>query len=278
MGRDKALVPVHGVPMAARVRAAMLDAGCAEVVAIGGESAALVQLGFRVVPDEFPGEGPLGGVITALAGHPGAEAVVVVACDLPALRGASVRSLMDGLGAFDVAVARGDRLQPVCAVWRPRVEGELRALFAAGERRLLTALAGLQVVEIDIDPQDLANVNTPSDLPPVAFVAMSITEASVADLERALVEGARVVDVRELDEYVDGHVPGAVHVALGTVPQHVAAFEGVGTTYVICKAGGRSMRACEFLAQQGIETVNVTGGMLDWVAGGRPVVTGATPL
>ena len=107
---------------------------------------------------------------------------------------------------------------------------------------------------------------------------MSITEASVADLERALVEGARVIDVRELDEYVDGHVPGAVHVALGTVPQHGAAFQGAGTTFVICKAGGRSMRACEFLAQQGIETANVAGGMLDWVAGGRPVVTGAAPL
>ena len=107
---------------------------------------------------------------------------------------------------------------------------------------------------------------------------MSIIEVSVADLERALVDGALVVDVRELDEYLDGHVPGAVHVALGTVPQHVSSFQGAGTTYVICKAGGRSMRACEFLAQQGVETVNVAGGTLDWVAGGRPVVTGAAPL
>lgn len=100
----------------------------------------------------------------------------------------------------------------------------------------------------------------------------------MAELERALLEGALVVDVREFDEYVDGHVPGAVHVALGSVPQHIAVFEGTGTTYVICKVGGRSLRACEFLAQQGIETVNVAGGTLDWVAGGRPVVTGSAPL
>ena len=165
MGRDKALVPVHGVPMAARVRAALIDAGCSAVVAVGGEPAALVQLGFQVLPDEFPGEGPLGGVITALAGHPAAEMVVVVACDLPYLSAVSVRTLIDGLGAADVAVARGERLQPACAVWRPSVEGALRSLFTAGERRLLTALAGLQAVEIDVDPQDLANVNTPSDLP-----------------------------------------------------------------------------------------------------------------
>jgi rhodanese-related sulfurtransferase len=38
------------------------------------------------------------------------------------------------------------------------------------------------------------------------------------------------------------------------------------------------MRACEFLEQQGIEAVNVAGGTLDWVAGGRMVVTGSTPL
>jgi len=107
---------------------------------------------------------------------------------------------------------------------------------------------------------------------------MSIIEVSVAVLEHALVDGARVIDVRELDEYLDGHVPGAVHVALGSVPQHIAVFEGAGTTYVICKVGGRSLRACEFLAQHGIETVNVAGGTLDWVAGGRPVVTGNAPL
>jgi len=104
---------------------------------------------------------------------------------------------------------------------------------------------------------------------------MSIIEVSVAELEAALVAGARVVDVREADEYLSGHVAGAVHVPLGTVPDHVAVFQSDGPTYVICKVGGRSMRACQFLEQEGIATVNVAGGMLDWVAGGRPVVAGS---
>jgi rhodanese-related sulfurtransferase len=107
---------------------------------------------------------------------------------------------------------------------------------------------------------------------------MPVREINVTELDTALQSGAPVVDVRETNEYLDGHVPGAVHVALGTVPDRVDAFRSDGTTYVICRSGARSMRACEFLAQQGLDVVNVAGGTLDWVAGGRPVVTGSSPL
>lgn len=165
MGRDKALVVVDGIAMASRAQAALLAGGCSPVIAVGGDQQALVLLGFEVVPDEFPGEGPLGGVITALAAHPAALAVVVVACDLPHLSVGTVQALVQGLGAADVAVACGDRLQPACAVWKPSTAATLRHLFAAGERRLLSALSVLQVLEVQVDPQDLANVNTPSDLP-----------------------------------------------------------------------------------------------------------------
>lgn len=87
-----------------------------------------------------------------------------------------------------------------------------------------------------------------------------------------------VVDVREVDEYVAGHVPGAINVPLGTVPDNVSAFSG-STVYVICQAGGRSMRACEYLdgVSSGIEFVNVAGGTGAWVASGREVVTGDSP-
>jgi rhodanese-related sulfurtransferase len=106
---------------------------------------------------------------------------------------------------------------------------------------------------------------------------MSIQEVSVDELEAALAAGARLVDVRETDEYVDGHVPGAVHVPLGTVPERVDAFQGQGATYVVCKSGARSMRACEFLADQGVIAVNVAGGTMAWKMSGRPVVEGDQP-
>ena len=106
---------------------------------------------------------------------------------------------------------------------------------------------------------------------------MTIREVSVDELEAALAAGARLIDVREVDEYVDGHIPGARLVVLGTVPANVDAFRGEGPAYVVCKAGGRSMQACQFLAAQGVEVVNVAGGTMAWVMSDRPVVTGDEP-
>lgn len=101
-------------------------------------------------------------------------------------------------------------------------------------------------------------------------------EVMVDDLADALAQGARLIDVRELDEYVAGHVPGAVHVPLATVPDRVDAFRGEGDCYVICALGGRSMRACQYLAQFDIDTINVAGGTQAWINSGRPVAGGST--
>ncbi len=106
---------------------------------------------------------------------------------------------------------------------------------------------------------------------------MAIREVQVDELAAVLGQGARLVDVREVDEYTGGHVPGAVHIALGTVPDRVDAFRGDGPVYVVCRSGARSMRACEYLAQFGVDAVNVAGGTLAWVSSGRDVVAGDQP-
>jgi rhodanese-related sulfurtransferase len=106
---------------------------------------------------------------------------------------------------------------------------------------------------------------------------MSIPVIDVEQLSAVLATGARLVDVRETSEYEAGHVPGAVHVALSTVPEHIDTFRGEGPAYVICQAGGRSQRACEFLAQHGLDVVNIAGGTGAWINSGRAVVTGSNP-
>lgn len=108
---------------------------------------------------------------------------------------------------------------------------------------------------------------------------MSLTEISVDELAALLdaTPSLRLIDVREADEYEAGHVSGAQLVALGTVPDNVDAFRGDGPAYVICKSGGRSMRACEFLSEQGIDVVNIAGGTMGWVRSGRDVVGGDRP-
>jgi molybdopterin-guanine dinucleotide biosynthesis protein A len=67
MGVDKATIPVDGVAMARRVADALAAAGCSPVSAIGGDPAELGRLGLDTVIDRYPGDGPLGGILTALA-------------------------------------------------------------------------------------------------------------------------------------------------------------------------------------------------------------------
>lgn len=105
--------------------------------------------------------------------------------------------------------------------------------------------------------------------------SMSIEEISVDELAERLAAGARLIDVREPGEYEEVRVPGALLVPLGTVPDQLGAFRGDGPAYVICRSGGRSLKACEFAAAQGIEAVNVAGGTLAWVASGRETASGA---
>jgi rhodanese-related sulfurtransferase len=106
---------------------------------------------------------------------------------------------------------------------------------------------------------------------------MAIEEVSVDELESALANGARLVDVREPDEYAEAHVPGAVLVPLGTVADNVDSFRGEGPTYVICKSGGRSMRACELLEDDGVAAINVAGGTMGWIISGRSTASGDQP-
>ena len=102
---------------------------------------------------------------------------------------------------------------------------------------------------------------------------MAISEISVDELAEQLATGSRLIDVREPDEFDEGHVPGAVHIPLATVPDNVERFRGEGPTFVICRSGGRSLRACEFVAQRGVDVVNVAGGTLAWQSSGRTVET-----
>ncbi|MER5768918.1 rhodanese-like domain-containing protein [Streptomyces sp. NPDC001985] len=86
-----------------------------------------------------------------------------------------------------------------------------------------------------------------------------------------------VLDVREDDEWAAGHVEGALHVPMsGFVARFGEVTEAVADgrrAHVMCRVGGRSAQVTQYLVQQGIDAVNIEGGMIAWDAAGRPMVT-----
>lgn len=102
-----------------------------------------------------------------------------------------------------------------------------------------------------------------------------IPQASIPELQAALADGdVRIIDVREQFEYTDGHVPGSVWVPMSLVPLKVDEFRGETPAYVICRTGNRSGQVVMWLARQGIEAINVDGGIVAWQRAGHGVVTG----
>ncbi len=175
MGTDKALLEIDGVALAQRVHAALVTARCAPVWAIGGDAARLRLLGLHVVADRFPGEGPLGALVTALAAL-GSEAdvVVVLACDLPDADPRAISALCapftaPGGDLVDVVLPRSNmRRHMHHAAWRVTSLPLLVAAFDAGERAPRRALGLLRVHELAVggafDPAWLVDVDEPGDL------------------------------------------------------------------------------------------------------------------
>ena len=67
--------------------------------------------------------------------------------------------------------------------------------------------------------------------------------------------------------------PEAVWIPMGEIPARIGEIPAGGTVVVICRSGGRSGRVVEFLRGQGVDAVNLTGGMQAWATAGLDVVT-----
>lgn len=170
MGRDKALIEVGGETLAGRVAATLIAAGLAPVTCVGGDLVALRRRGLVAVADDHPGEGPLGGVLTALARHRAADGVVVTACDLVAPSvGALARLLaVAGVAAPDAGVVVpvvAARRQWLHALWRPAAAPALVAAFTAGERSVARAAEAALTVHAYAEADPLADADVPGDLP-----------------------------------------------------------------------------------------------------------------
>jgi rhodanese-related sulfurtransferase len=86
-------------------------------------------------------------------------------------------------------------------------------------------------------------------------------------------DGLVVLDVREDDEWTAGHVEGSMHIPLNELDARLGEVSADAQTLVVCRSGNRSAYATAFLLQQGIDAVNLDGGLVAWASAGRRLVT-----
>lgn len=144
-GRDKATYVHNGTPLAKISLLALREAGASEVFSIGGDVHALADMGFKAVPDDHPGEGPLGGIVRALKQAANADGAssenicAVLACDLPRASAATVSEVVKELESDRnlnavLPIGEDDIPQYLHGVWRLGCLPALEAAFARGGR------------------------------------------------------------------------------------------------------------------------------------------------
>ncbi|MPY68036.1 rhodanese-like domain-containing protein [Deinococcus sp. SDU3-2] len=105
---------------------------------------------------------------------------------------------------------------------------------------------------------------------------MTYQDIFTTELEGKKRGGARLVDVREREEYAAGHIPGAVNLPLSELAGREGEIEP--NTVLVCASGGRSSQAAASLASQGkTGLMNLSGGTAAWMREGREVTSGEQP-
>jgi rhodanese-related sulfurtransferase len=91
-------------------------------------------------------------------------------------------------------------------------------------------------------------------------------EITAKEVEALLNDGKKlnIIDVREVAEVAAGKIPGAVNLPLGLVEFRMNELDKSKEYMLVCRSGGRSGRATQFLESYGFNVINMAGGMLAW--------------
>lgn len=170
-GSDKAVAPAGDQLLGGRVVAALRQGGIDPVVAIGGTAGP--SIGIPAVADLRPGEGPLGGLATALLWAKTGR-VLVVPCDLPLLNADHVVTLLDGVADEDpngpetattaIVATIGGEPQVSMACWPASQGRAVLGLLDRGERRFRAALDLMAWRGVELPASALTDADTPDDL------------------------------------------------------------------------------------------------------------------
>ncbi|MED4532791.1 rhodanese-like domain-containing protein [Metabacillus fastidiosus] len=91
-------------------------------------------------------------------------------------------------------------------------------------------------------------------------------EITTKEVEQLIAGGKNIniIDVREVGEAAEGRIKGAVNIPLGLLEGRMPDLDKSKEYILVCRSGGRSGRACQFLNSYGYKVINMAGGMLSW--------------
>ena len=163
-GEDKPLLHLGGKPLLAHVIERLEPQVDEIVLSCSRNAAAYGRFGWPVVLDEHPGEGPLGGFVSALS-RTTTPWLLTTPGDVPFLPVDLVAALAPACHRRGAAVATaGGRRQSLTMLLDRRRAQSLATFFAVGGRAAWRWLEDHQVCEIEFIASAFQNVNTPADL------------------------------------------------------------------------------------------------------------------
>jgi molybdenum cofactor guanylyltransferase len=175
-GTDKALVELAGKTMLQRSGELLADV-CDEV-AIVARAGKYANAPWPVLADRWPGQGPLGGILTALRAmenpEPPAAWALMISCDMPFLSPEFLTYLWGRAAESQAQVVvpqSRSGLEPLCACWRASTEAEVQAAFDSGVRKVTEAMKRISMEVLDASAWKrfdteaglFWNMNTPED-------------------------------------------------------------------------------------------------------------------
>ena len=160
MGVDKSMLPIKGKPMVEHICEQLCDS-FEQTLVSANEVDKLAFLGFEVIPDKIPGQGPLMGIASALEASAN-ELNFVTACDIPHIDLTYVRRMLAEAEEADIVIpTTGDeRYEPLFAVYRKSTLKAINEVLSSGGRKISDVFARCRVKYIEMEALGFTNLNT----------------------------------------------------------------------------------------------------------------------
>lgn len=164
MGQNKGMLMIEGRPMIEHI-CDQLRGHFSQILVSANDESEYGFLGLEIVRDEIMGRGPLGGIASALKASAN-DANLVIACDIPEVDIAFVRTMLRQVRDYDAVIPRTglSRFEPLFAVYRKGALVAIENALSTGKFRILDALRQCRIKHVELtNAQWFKNLNTMND-------------------------------------------------------------------------------------------------------------------